>query len=261
MPQKVKIDCKKESYKRSQNQMNEQLRDKYIKGLDSLIESYLKISIPDPESVVYDPDGEPIETGENRLINSFDLSYSFIIQAVNVISKICPANSIYLMEAYSLYDHLENYGYKNHFRLYLLLLAIRDDLKSGFIGSLSSLLHQEIFADYLDMAQHLLDQGYKDAAAVIAGSTLESHLRQLCLTNQIDVDEEKKDGSKQPKKASIMNADLKRGEIYNLYDHKMVTARLDLRNNAAHGKYDLYTNEQVENFIHWLRDFIERVPA
>ncbi len=30
------------------------------------------------------------------------------------------------------------------------------------------------------MAEHLLDEGYKDAATVIAGSSLEPHLRQLC---------------------------------------------------------------------------------
>ncbi len=238
--------------------MNEKLREKYIKNLDSLIESYLKISIPEPDSVVYDPEGNLIEIGD-RIINSYDQSYGFNVQAINAISKVCPKDSIYYQEAQKIFDEMA--AQRTHYRLYILLCKIRTDLKSAFIGSLSSLLHQEIFADYLDMAQHLLDQGYKDAAAVIAGSTLESHLRQLCSTNQIDVDEEKKDGNKQPKKASTMNADLKREEIYNLYDHKMVTARLDLRNNAAHGKYDLYTTEQVENFIHWLRDFIERVPA
>ncbi|MEY4589075.1 MAG: hypothetical protein RL497_1151 [Pseudomonadota bacterium] len=30
------------------------------------------------------------------------------------------------------------------------------------------------------MAQHLLVDGYKNAAAVVCGSTLEAHLKQLC---------------------------------------------------------------------------------
>ena len=58
-----------------------------------------------------------------------------------------------------------------------------------------------------------------------------------------------------------MNADLKKDEVYSLYDQKMVTAQLDIRNNAAHGKYDAYNNEDVERFIDWLSDFIDRFPA
>ena len=37
------------------------------------------------------------------------------------------------------------------------------------------------------MAEYLLHEGYKDSAAVIAGSTLESHLRALCNKNGIDI--------------------------------------------------------------------------
>ena len=41
-------------------------------------------------------------------------------------------------------------------------------------GSLEELL-PVVFGDFLEMAQHLVDNGYKDAAAVVAGSTLEVH--------------------------------------------------------------------------------------
>ena len=34
--------------------------------------------------------------------------------------------------------------------------------------------------DFLDMAYHLLENDYKDASAVMIGSVLEEHLRQLC---------------------------------------------------------------------------------
>lgn len=57
--------------------------------------------------------------------------------------------------------------------------GLRDDLKSGFVRTLIDLAHAELFADFLEMAEHLNGSGYKDAAAVITGSALESHLRAL----------------------------------------------------------------------------------
>jgi hypothetical protein len=57
--------------------------------------------------------------------------------------------------------------------------SLLHDLRQGYIRSLQELVHGEVFADYLEMADYLLESHYKDAAAVIAGSTLEGHLRQL----------------------------------------------------------------------------------
>jgi hypothetical protein len=95
------------------------------------------------------------------------------------------------------------------------------------------------------MSKHLLDQGYKDAAAVIAGSSLEAHLRQLCAKAGVDTDTEA--GS--PKKADRLNAELAGAEVYAKGDQKNVTAWLDLRNDAAHGHYDRYQGGQVALLI------------
>jgi hypothetical protein len=40
------------------------------------------------------------------------------------------------------------------------------------------------------MAQHLLEQNYKDAAAVMVGGVLEEHLRQLCIAASVPVEEQ-----------------------------------------------------------------------
>jgi hypothetical protein len=119
------------------------------------------------------------------------------------------------------------------------------------------LVHADLFADFLEMAHYLLQQGYKDPAAVISGSVLEEHLRKLCQKNSIDV--LKSDGS--PKKADTLNADLSGSNIYPKLDQKNVTAWLDLRNKAAHGHYSEYTKEQVELMLQSVRDFTARCPA
>ena len=40
---------------------------------------------------------------------------------------------------------------------------------------------------------------------------------------------------------------------------KQITAWLDLRNNAAHGKYSEYTQEQVSLLLQGVMDFIIRI--
>jgi hypothetical protein len=108
------------------------------------------------------------------------------------------------------------------------------------------------------MAAYLLAQGYKDPAAVVAGSVLEEHLRQLCAGNDIDVETES-EGKLNPKKADRMNADLAKAEVYNKLDQKLVTAWLDLRNKAAHGKYEEYNKEQVQQMLQGITEFSTRV--
>jgi hypothetical protein len=48
---------------------------------------------------------------------------------------------------------------------------------------------------------------------------------------------------------------------YSILDQKSVTAWLDLRNKAAHGRYAEYQKEQVALLIDSVRNFMVRHPA
>jgi hypothetical protein len=122
---------------------------------------------------------------------------------------------------------------------------------------LVELVHADIFEDFLDMAGYLLEQHYKDPAAVIAVSVLEAHLRKLCGKHSIAP--VKADGT--PKKADTLNSELTAAGAYSKLDQKSVTAWLDLRNKAAHGKYAEYSGEQVALMLQGVRDFASRYPA
>jgi hypothetical protein len=98
--------------------------------------------------------------------------------------------------------------------------SLRADVEAGYLRSHTELIHGELFADFLKMAQHLLDQGYKDAAAVIAGTSLEAHLRQLCQKAEVDTITDT--GS--PKKADRLNSELAAANVYSKLDQKNVTA-------------------------------------
>ncbi|WP_300978710.1 hypothetical protein [Flavobacterium sp.] len=138
-----------------------------------------------------------------------------------------------------------------------ILKAIKQEIDGGWIFSVKGIVSAEIFSDFMEMAEHLLSEGYKDATAVMIGSVLEEHLRQLCKKNSIDVEISK--GEKLiPKRADSLNNELCSAGIYNMLDQKTVTSWLDLRNKAAHGKYTEYSKEQVDLMYQGVNNFISR---
>ena len=139
-----------------------------------------------------------------------------------------------------------------------ILVAIQRDIKRGWIETTKGLVTAEVFADFLEMAQYLLEQNYKDAAAVMVGGVLEEHLRQLCMAASVPV-EDSSSGSVRPRKAESLNADLVKAGKYTVSEQKQVTAWLDLRNKAAHGKYSEYVKQQVGLMLDGVRDFIFRI--
>ncbi|MFJ2749783.1 hypothetical protein [Streptomyces sp. NPDC087297] len=138
-----------------------------------------------------------------------------------------------------------------------IALGLRDDLKAGWTTSVMELVHADTHSDYLEMAETLLASGYKDPSAVIAGTSLEVHIRMLCAKHGVAI--ELPNGA--PKKADVMNADLRKVGAYNEARKKQITAWMDLRNKAAHGDYTSYDGHQVRMFIDGVRDFMLKHPA
>ena len=133
--------------------------------------------------------------------------------------------------------------------------AAKDEVLGGWSKTATGIVSAEIFSDFLEMAEHLLDSGYKDAAAVMVGGMLEEHLRQLCRKHSIPVSSP---ASTKPKAAGNLNAELAGEKAYSKIDEKMVTSWLGLRNSAAHGKYDEYTGDQVQLMLDGVGNFTAR---
>lgn len=185
---------------------------------------------------------------------------ALLTRAIAAVNRITGENSTYAKEIRRLLTELPHLH--NHTSSIIgVVKALLADMNAGHLQSLVELIHGETFSDFLEMASHLMESGFKDAAAVIAGSSLEAHLRALCTKANIPIEQAKADGSTSPKKAETMNAELANAAAYSKLDQKNVTAWLDLRNKAAHGKYVEYQAEQVALLIAGLRDFLTRVPA
>ncbi|HEY4905527.1 MAG TPA: hypothetical protein VIH89_18755 [Candidatus Sulfotelmatobacter sp.] len=190
-----------------------------------------------------------------------DLRTEEVSRAVNLlfaaIERLAPPGSRYAKNA-GAYEGALGGNIGDAFApLVGILRALRDDYVSGNLQSVVELIHADVFADFLEMADYLLQQGYKDAAAVITGSVLEEHLRQLCQKTGIVITQ----SGGAPKKADTLNSDLAAAAVCSKLDQKSVTAWLDLRNKAAHGQYADYTKEQVALTLQGVRDFISRHPA
>jgi len=141
-------------------------------------------------------------------------------------------------------------------RLASIIQALKEDLQAGWLESIVELVHADTHRGYLEMAEELLAKNYKDAAAVIAGTSLEVHIRALCMKHGIATHV----GGKS-KKADTMNADLKKDSVYGGLEQKQITSWLALRNSAAHGQYGDYVESDVRGLIDGIQAFAIKYPA
>jgi len=226
----------------------DELTQQFLNQLDSIVEAYEGLR----KQSKYD---DLSDLGKS-------VAYDLITKSRAAIERVSGRESAYSRQLEEVLSIERKYVH-DYDRLAMIIGIVQSlhaDLQAGYLSSVSELIHGEVFADFLEMADYLRGEGYKDAAAVIAGGTLEAHLRQLCAKNGIDTEVTTAKGTK-AKSADQMNTDLSRNSIYSKLDQKNVTAWLDLRNKAAHARYDEYTAEQVSLLVAGVRDFITRNAA
>lgn len=178
---------------------------------------------------------------------------AFRTQILNFIENVF-GGSVYYHKQY-----LDTSVYYSDFNLTLLIELLKEikiDIEEGWLNGFKSQISVELFTNFLNMAEHLLDEGYKDSAAVIIGSVLEENLRQLALRDDILITrKDPKSDKEMPLDAASMNTLLAIREVYSMSYHKDITAWLDLKNKAAHGKYSEYDLNAVKSVLSAVRDF------
>jgi hypothetical protein len=147
--------------------------------------------------------------------------------------------------------------YKYVDQLMGVVRSLREDYAHGRLQTLEQLIIADAFEDFLEMAEYLLESSYKDPAAVLAGSVLEQHLRLLSENRSISVT--KPNGK--PEAASRLNQELAKAQSYGKSEQKSITAWLGIRNDAAHGNYSNYGQDQVRLLIAGVRAFMLRNPS
>lgn len=118
-----------------------------------------------------------------------------------------------------------------------ILKAAKSDYENGYLFETRILIQADVFDSFLEQAEHLLEKGYNAPAAVIAGSVLENGMRKLCQRKSISLQAK---ATMEP-----MNVELTRAGVYNTLVQKRITALADVRNKAAHGKWNEFDGTDV----------------
>jgi hypothetical protein len=145
--------------------------------------------------------------------------------------------------------------------LVAILKGMKFAYENGDLADVSEMVHADVFGDFLEMGRYLLDEKFKDAAAVMVGGVLEEHLRKLCVKNSIPIEVPGPGGKMRPKMIDGMNTELRQKGVYSKTDQLQVTAWGAIRNAAAHADYDDYSMDQVRVMLDGVTGFVSRFPA
>ncbi len=129
-----------------------------------------------------------------------------------------------------------------------VLQAIREDVANGYLADLRSLVAAEVFSDFLEMAEHLFNNGYHHAAASLAGAVLEDGLRRELTAR----------GVRATRNLESMNQLALDREIYGPLVYQQTKVWIDIRNDADHGNWDGVVAERVASMLRDLPGFLAR---
>jgi hypothetical protein len=184
--------------------------------------------------------------GSGEYVND-ELLLSWKVKVRNLLSKVCGEESQHFKQ----FEIAEDYGIVGTTNLEILkrlkavFIAAKEDFEGGYLLSIKTLVQAEVFDSELVQANELFSSGYSTAAAVIAGVVLETALRELCDRNGIPHG-----------KLDKMNADLVKAGAYNKLNQKRITALASIRNSAAHGNPDEFTDQDVSDMIRDVCQFL-----
>ena len=196
---------------------------------------------------------ENIKRGFDELLVNFEIFVKWITQVINFIERVFGKESQHYIALIDKWNHIkiglyvvfENFQYCN-----AICEAAYNDYCAGYLFDTKKLITADVFDDFLEMAEYLLEEKYKDASVILIGGVLEDTLRKLCVENSIKLPENPK--------IDWMNIELAKKDVYNKLVQKNITAWADIRNNAAHGKYDKYEIDDVEDMMKGVRRFITK---
>ena len=175
------------------------------------------------------------------------LATQWFTSSLNLLANVFGESSIHSQKFDEYSKHIE----WSYIRKALgVLQAAKDDYEKGALFDIKILIEADLFDNFLEQADQLLQKGYYQPSAVIIGCVLEDGLRKLCGKHKISL----------PDRSPLdrMNSDLAKIGIYNKLSQKRITTYADIRNNAAHGKWNEFAKTDVEDMLKGVRNFMEK---
>ncbi|MCA9902478.1 MAG: DUF4145 domain-containing protein [Anaerolineae bacterium] len=140
-----------------------------------------------------------------------------------------------------------------------MIEGLKSDYENGMLRSIAEMIETNVVADYLTQAGQLLKDNKNGVhpygpAAVLAGAVLEDGLRRLCSRQTPPISTNKPGGH--PKTMGTLIDDLKNAGLFNELKAKQLRAWADIRNAAAHGRFEDFTRDDVERLIAGVQSFL-----
>lgn len=140
-----------------------------------------------------------------------------------------------------------------------LFESAKEDFEGGYLFDLRKMVHADVFSNELEQAEYFLAEGYKAPAAVIAGTVLETTLREMCRQHSIRINDTNGNDVTAKAKLDRINSELAKVSVYNSARQKQITAWAAIRNHAAHGQPNEFSEAQVKEMIDGITAFVASV--
>lgn len=176
-----------------------------------------------------------------------DLSYGWITSTLSFISRIFGEDSVHYKKLLDASGQITRV--KNAEIALAVIKSAYEDYKYGYLFDTRRKITADVFDEFLEQAEYFLNDGYFQVAAVIAGSVLEDNLRRLCRQNNIPLNSKPK--------LDFMNSELAKAGMYDKLIQKKITWLADIRNKAAHGRWNEFSHEDVEDMVKAIRRLTE----
>ena len=235
--------------------MKSKIKERYLARLDELILQGEALPTEDRQVIasVSMVEGTSYRTEQFMKLTEF---VEWRTSISSILDVVVPHGSIHRKAV----DDFPNLDNEIEIRDYGIsfLKSVRYDFESGFFEDIASEIDAEISADYLSQAESLLsfsrpsDKG-EVAACVIAGAVLEHGLRVICA--QLEPPEPIEANNKNLTLGGLIEA-LKKRRVFNELTAKQLRYWADIRNAAAHGKFEEFNRRQVESMVYGVTDFL-----
>jgi hypothetical protein len=98
-----------------------------------------------------------------------------------------------------------------------------------------------VFTHFLEMAEHLYENGYIHPAASLTGAVLEDGMRKIAGANNIAV--------RSADDLGALNQKLAQANVYNRLKQQQLQPLIRIRNHADHGEFGEYSADDVAGMI------------
>jgi len=127
-----------------------------------------------------------------------------------------------------------------------LMKGAKEEIEKGFLYKIEHLVSADLFNSIIEQATYLLENRFKDAAAIYGRVIIENTLKDLAKRKTVTIPDKIK--------LSDLNQRLRKENVYPQHVWRTIQAQIDIGNSAAHGKFEEYDDKAVDNMLTWIKE-------